>query len=302
MKKLGTPIGAGPGRASESVGLPSAGWPSGCVRPASTFALSPWLPSPDEERTRAALPISGGHSCGAPIAVAALAPPLALLRALVLGLGAVLLLGALGLRCRLATAWDGGVARRVDDDVDRSGRSARRERRRGPRGRRRGIRGRGRRRVGGGLVGVVDRFTEVGVVEPADRRVVEARARIGGGAGIRARRGARAWVRGGDSGGGRVVDGPAEAALVQASGRCVVETGVRVRRGGCVVDCGASGGAGGGGRGIRAGGGGGLGAPARPLCEAPGERAGRPPKGRGGPVVHDVPLKALGMALGTPTH
>ena len=40
MKKFGTPIGAGPGSASESVGLPSVGWPSGCVSPASTFALS----------------------------------------------------------------------------------------------------------------------------------------------------------------------------------------------------------------------------------------------------------------------
>src|ERR1700748_1182099 len=40
MKKLGTPIGAGPGRASESVGLPRVGVPSGWVRPAATFALA----------------------------------------------------------------------------------------------------------------------------------------------------------------------------------------------------------------------------------------------------------------------
>jgi hypothetical protein len=29
MKKFGTPMGAGPGRASESVGLLTVGWPSG---------------------------------------------------------------------------------------------------------------------------------------------------------------------------------------------------------------------------------------------------------------------------------
>src|SRR3954462_6310830 len=95
---------------------------------------------------------------------------------------------------------------------------------------RRRVRGRGRRRVGGGrLVGVVDRSTEVGVVEPADRRVVEPRVRIGGGAGagIRASRGARARVRGGDTGATRVVDGRADAALVQAFDRWVVETGFR---------------------------------------------------------------------------
>src|SRR4051812_17843479 len=107
---------------------------------------------------------------------------------------------------------------------------------------RRRVRGRGRRRVGGGrVVGVVDLSTEVGVVEPADRRVVEPRVRIGGraGAGIRAGRRARAWVRSGDAGGTRVV--PDVAALVQASGRCVVDSGV-------------SGGAGGWDKGLRAGG------------------------------------------------
>src|SRR3954447_14488501 len=152
------------------------------------------------------------------MAVTALAPPLARLRALERRPRAVLL-GALGLRCRLATACDGGAARHVDTYVDRRGRSAgraRRERRRAPGGRRRrtiGIRrrtgGRGRRQVGGRLVGVVDRSTEVGRVEPADRRVVRPRVSIGrgAGAGIRASRGARAWVRSGDTVGTRVVDG-----------------------------------------------------------------------------------------------
>ena len=40
MKKFGTPIGAGPGSASESVGLLTVGWPSGWRRPASCSALS----------------------------------------------------------------------------------------------------------------------------------------------------------------------------------------------------------------------------------------------------------------------
>jgi hypothetical protein len=40
MKMFGSPIGAGPGSASERVGFPSVGWPSGCVSPASSFALS----------------------------------------------------------------------------------------------------------------------------------------------------------------------------------------------------------------------------------------------------------------------
>src|SRR3954470_22275944 len=49
MKKFGTPIGAGPGSASEIVALPSVGRPSGCVSSASTLTLSPCLPSPDDE-------------------------------------------------------------------------------------------------------------------------------------------------------------------------------------------------------------------------------------------------------------
>src|SRR3954470_5698063 len=179
----------------------------------------------------------------------ALAPPLALLRALELRLRAVLL-GALGLRCRLTTACDGGVAWHVDTHVDRRGRRTI--------GTRRRARGRGGRRVGGRLVGVVDRSTGVGRIEPADRRVVEPRVRIGrgAGAGIRASRGARAWVRSGDTVGTRVVDVPAEADLVQAFGRWVVElrVPVGVHRGGRVVDSGVSDGAGGWGRGARAGG------------------------------------------------
>src|SRR3954451_8515275 len=41
MKKFGTPMGAGPGRASDRVGLAGVGWPSGWRRPlATSLALS----------------------------------------------------------------------------------------------------------------------------------------------------------------------------------------------------------------------------------------------------------------------
>src|SRR4029079_2911946 len=66
-------------------------------------------------------PITDGHAVGAPTAVTALARPRALFRALALCLRAVLLLGALGVRCRLATASDGGAVRHVHDHLDRWG-------------------------------------------------------------------------------------------------------------------------------------------------------------------------------------
>src|SRR4051812_36952856 len=49
MKKFGTPIAAAPRSASGIVRLPGVGRRAGCVNPASTWPLSLWWPSPDDE-------------------------------------------------------------------------------------------------------------------------------------------------------------------------------------------------------------------------------------------------------------